>query len=158
MHLRLADASDRENLVGLWERSVRATHTFLTESDIETLRPATRDELGRTDITWWLAVSEADEVIAFLGFKLDCIEALFVDPAHRGRGAGRLLVAVAQRFAAGDLFVEVNEQNLAAVGFYEANGFATVQRLPTDGAGRPFPLLRMLRKAQLSLSRSMGAA
>jgi putative acetyltransferase len=45
----------------------------------------------------------------------------------------------------GDLTVDVNEQNPAAVGFYEAVGFVVVGRSPLDDAGRPFPLLHMRR-------------
>jgi putative acetyltransferase len=147
MHARLAEHDDRDDLLALWERSVRATHDFLSENDIATLKPAVAEELARRDIAWWLLISEASGLLAFLGFKHGSIEALFVEPAHRGRGVGRLLVALAERFAEGDLTVEVNEQNVAAVRFYETNGFATIGRSPTDGAGRPFPILRMQRKA-----------
>src|SRR5204862_182669 len=38
-HIRLARAADYDTLVELWERSVRATHDFLTEDDIGALRP-----------------------------------------------------------------------------------------------------------------------
>ena len=42
----------------------------------------------------------------------------------------------------------VNEQNQAAVAFYETRGFHTVERLETDGQGEPYPLLRMELQAQ----------
>lgn len=148
MRVRLADHADREDLLDLWERSVRATHAFLSEADIVALRPAVGEELTRQDIAWWLLESGAEELLAFLGFKPDCIEALFVHPAHRGRGVGRLLVDLAARFAAGDLSVDVNEQNVAGVRFYQANGFEPIGRSPTDGAGRPFPIVHMRRKAR----------
>jgi putative acetyltransferase len=148
MHVRLAGHDDRNKLLALWERSVRATHTFLDENGIESLKPAVAEELARLDIAWWLLATDANELLAFLGFKHDSIEALFVDPAQRGRGAGRLLVALAERFTDGDLFVEVNEQNTAAVRFYAANGFSTISRSPTDSGGRPFPILRMRRNAR----------
>jgi len=148
MHVRLAGHDDRNKLLALWERSVRTTHTFLDENDIESLKPAVAEELERTDIVWWLLATDENELLAFLGFKHDSIEALFVDPAHRGRGAGRLLLALAERFADGELFVEVNEQNSAAVRFYTANGFSTISRSPTDSGGRAFPILRMRRNAR----------
>jgi hypothetical protein len=34
MHVRLARAGDRERMLSVWERSVRATHHFLAERDI----------------------------------------------------------------------------------------------------------------------------
>lgn len=42
----------------------------------------------------------------------------------------------------------VNEQNPAAVAFYETRGFRTVERLETDDQGEPYPLLRMELQAQ----------
>lgn len=42
-----------EQLVGLWDRSVRVSHGFLTENDIEWLRPVVRQavrEMGDTRI------------------------------------------------------------------------------------------------------------
>ena len=46
MHVRPARADDRERLLVLWERSVRATHRFLEESDVVTLRPLVAKELA----------------------------------------------------------------------------------------------------------------
>jgi putative acetyltransferase len=47
----------------------------------------------------------------------------------------------------GELTVDVNEQNPAACGFYEALGFVVVGRSPVDDDGRPFRLLHMRRPA-----------
>jgi ribosomal protein S18 acetylase RimI-like enzyme len=54
-------------------------------------------------------------------------------------------VAHAQQLRDGDLTVDVNEQNPAARGFYEALGFVVVGRSPLDEGGRPFPVLHMRR-------------
>ena len=43
----------------------------------------------------------------------------------------------------GELTVDVNEQNPAAVRFYEACGFVVEGRSELDSSGRPFPLLHM---------------
>lgn len=145
MHVRPARADDREPLLRLWERSVRATHHFLAERDIVALRPLVAEELASGTVQWWVLVSGAGALIGFLGFANDAIEALFVDPEYHGQGGGTLLVAHAQGLAAGALAVDVNEQNEAAVRFYEALGFAMVGRSPTDAGGRPFPVLHMRR-------------
>jgi putative acetyltransferase len=47
----------------------------------------------------------------------------------------------------GPLTVEVNEENSDAVRFYETMGFETFERSPDDGAGRPYPILRMHQPA-----------
>ena len=145
MHVRLAEPQDRDALLALWERSVRATHDFLTEEDIVTLRPLVAEELTSDSVAWWVLRSENAEPIGFLGYSSDTIEALFIDPARHRTGAGRFLVAHAQHLAAGPLAVDVNEQNDAAIRFYEAMGFIVVSRSPTDGAGRPFPIAHMRR-------------
>ena len=148
MRIRPARTEDHTALVMLWERSVRATHGFLTNDDILSLRPLVAEELAQPTVHWWVLASDADAPLGFLGFANDAIEALFIDPDHTGAGGGRRLVAHAQTLADGrSLTVEVNEQNEAAVGFYAAQGFVVFDRTPTDSAGRPFPLLRMRRPA-----------
>lgn len=148
MQLRYARAEDRDRLLQLWERSVRATHHFLAKSDIVTLRPLVAQELASDALDWWVVVSAGETLIGFLGFVNDTIEALFIDPQHQGRGAGKLLVAHAQSLAEGrGLAVDVDEQNEAALGFYGALGFFVTGRSPTDSGGRPFPILHLERVA-----------
>ena len=147
MHLRVRPAGpdDHVPMLELWERSVRATHGFLSERDVLALRPLVADEFTSDAVDWWLAIDEEDRVVGFLGYSTDCIEGLFIDPDFRSRGAGRLLVAHAESLASGPLRVDVNEQNEDARRFYEAMGFVVTGRSATDGAGRPFPLLHMRR-------------
>lgn len=142
--IRRARIDDRDQLVALWERSVRATHDFLGDGEVEALRPLVADELASDAIDWFVLEVGAT-VIGFLGVANDAIEALFIDPDRRGQGAGTVLVEHAQRLARGTLAVDVNEQNLAARRFYERQGFVVVGRSPTDSGGRPFPILHMKR-------------
>jgi putative acetyltransferase len=147
MHVRRAHAGDREALLDLWERSVRATHHFLDESDIVSLRPLVIEELASDAVEWWVLIVSTDSLAGFLGVGPHTIEALFIDPAHQRRGGGALLVAHAQMLAGdGALTVEVNEQNDAAVRFYRSQGFAVISRSPTDSGGRKFAVLRMHRR------------
>lgn len=146
VRVRPARADDRPRMLELWERSVRATHLFLEEEDVEKLRPLVADELETDSIDWWVLLSD-ESVFGFLGFAQDAIEALFIDPGHHRQGGGTRLVSHAQSLAEGALAVEVNEQNQAALRFYEALGFSVVGRSPTDGGGRPFPIVHMRRSA-----------
>jgi putative acetyltransferase len=147
VHVRPARVEDRERLLELWERSVRATHHFLEDSDVVALRPLVAEELASDAVDWWVLVSATEALIGFLGFASDTIEALFIDPDHHGQGGGKFLVAHAQSLGAGALAVDVNEQNEAALRFYKALGFSVVERSPTDAGGRPFPMLHMKRAA-----------
>jgi putative acetyltransferase len=148
--IRSATAADIHALVALWERSVRETHDFLTEADIVDLRPRVVDALDDEGLDLWVLLDPDGTPIGFLGLAGDDISALFLDPAHLGRGGGRLLVSHAQRLRGGELTVDVNEQNPAAREFYEALGFTVVGRSPLDDEGRPFPLLHMRRPAGLA--------
>jgi putative acetyltransferase len=93
MHVRAARAEDREPLLALWERSVRATHHFLGNSDVVALRPLVAEELASDAVDWWVLLSATEVLIGFLGFASDTIEALFIDPDYHGQGGGRFLVA-----------------------------------------------------------------
>ena len=151
MHVRTARAEERERLLEVWERSVRATHHFLEESDVIALKPLVAEELASDTVEWWVLASPADEPLGFLGYANDAVEALFIDPNHRGKGGGRRLVEQAQRLSGGTLMVDVNEQNESALQFYQTLGFVVVERSPTDSGGRPFPILHMKRVVPATL-------
>jgi putative acetyltransferase len=142
MNIRRALPTDRETLVDIWLRSVRATHSFLSEQDIQSLLPPTRDYLTSDEPELWVLCSGAGEVMGFMGLSGGKIDALFLAPEFHGRGGGRRLVRHAQQLR-GELTVDVNEQNPAGRRFYEACGFVVEGRSELDDAGRPFPLLHM---------------
>lgn len=150
LSIRRSCLADHHALLLLWERSVRATHNFLTEADIDFFRPLVGQYFeGSTDI--WVLTDEADLPIGFMGLDGNSIAALFMEPAFLGKGGGRRLVSHAQNLRGGVLTVDVNEQNVAARGFYEALGFSVVNRSPLDDNGRPFPILHMRRENHASL-------
>ncbi len=145
MTIRAAPSTDLESLLQLWERSVRATHSFLSPDDVDFFRPLVREALGTGALEVWVLATDSDEPIGFMGLDGNRIEALFLEPAQRGAGGGRRLVAHAQALRGGMLSLDVNEQNTAARGFYEVLGFRVVGRSETDGTGLPYPLLHMQR-------------
>ena len=149
MTIREALPEDRDTLVRIWLRSVRATHSFLSEDDIQSLLPLVRDELGPdSELELWVLEGEEGAVIGFTGLSGTEVAALFLDPDHLRRGGGRMLIEHARRLK-GALTVDVNEQNPEAVRFYEAVGFEKVGRSPSDDAGRPFPILHMRQVERL---------
>lgn len=138
--IRAGRPVDRDALLEIWLRSVRATHTFLTEADIQGLLPLVRDA-ALPNLELWVLESDG-EPIGFAGLDGPKLEALFLDPAHFRRGGGRMLVEHARRLK-GPLSVDVNEQQPDALHFYQALGFRVVGRSEVDGGGRPFPLLHL---------------
>lgn len=141
MTIRRSNATDAEAMVDIWLRSVRATHDFLTEDDIASLLPLVR-EVVRSDLELWILESDERAPIGFLGLSGSKLEALFLAPEWHRKGGGRKLVRHARELR-GELAVDVNEQNSAAVRFYESCGFVVEGRSDVDSDGRPFPLLHM---------------
>lgn len=141
MHIRRSTPADRGLLLDIWLRSVRATHTFLLEKDIQELLPIVRD-VALVELEVWVLWSGSGEAMGFMGMAGSKMEALFLAPEFLRRGGGRRLVEHARRLT-DELTVDVNEQNPEARRFYEACGFVVAGRSELDGAGRPFPLLHM---------------
>lgn len=137
--IRECREADYSALVDLWERSVRATHAFLSENDISEIKSKLASEyFPAVDIH----ISDVNGIPAgFIGVAGDKIEMLFIDSVCQGKGYGTALLDFA--IGKGAKLVDVNEQNPAALGFYESKGFRTVSRDPTDDAGRPFPILHL---------------
>ncbi len=156
LQIRRGRPAEADTLTALWERSVRATHGFLTESDIDELRPDVRNALGDATLELWVLADARDVPVGFMGLVGSDVAALFLEPAHRGQGGGRRLIEHAQALRGGELTVDVNEQNPAAHGFYEALGFVVVGRSPLDDEGRPFPLLHLHRPGPGQGARSYG--
>lgn len=141
-HLMLLKASevDFPILIGLWERSVRATHDFLSEQEIKNLKPLILNEYFH-QVLLHKYIKNA-RIVGFIGTSHDNIEMLFIDPECRGEGIGKVLI----EFALAELGIEkvdVNEQNAQAVGFYEKLGFKLIGRSELDGQGQPYPILHL---------------
>ena len=145
MTIREARPDEHGLLLDVWLRSVRATHRFLTEEDIQSLLPIVRDQ-ALPALELWVVGRPEGPIAGFMGLAGAGVEALFIDPDLLRRGFGRRLLDHARRIK-GPLTVDVNEQNPEAVRFYEANGFEVVGRSPLDSCGRPYPLLHMRERA-----------
>ncbi len=136
--------SEYPEVVKVWEASVRVTHPFVTEADIELFRPLILNEyLKMVDL--FCIRNSSHRIIGFLGVAGPRIEMLFVHPEAFGIGVGKALLMYAIE-KKGTFQIEVNEDNPKAVGFYEHFGFKTVRRTEVDRMGKPYPILYMERK------------
>jgi len=136
--------SDYDELVQVWEDSVRATHDFLPDGYIVLLR---EQVLRRyLDAVMLICCKDRQRICGFAGVANGRVDMLFVAPAYRGQGVGKRLLhhAIDELNA---VRLDVNEQNPQALGFYLHEGFEVIGRSETDGLGQPYPLLHMhLRK------------
>ena len=128
-------------LLKVWENSVRATHDFITEEDIEFFKPVIIEQAFPAVILRCVK-NEDGSILGFVGTHDAKIEMLFILNESRGQGIGKVLLQYAIE-QLGATKVDVNEQNPLAVGFYQKMGFKVVSRSPLDDMGKPFPILHM---------------
>ena len=146
MYQEITEITDRtpqlmHQLLEVWERSVRATHLFLSADEVAEIKPYVPQALR--EISHLIVAWRADGAPAgFLGVDGRKLEMLFLAPEERGKGLGRKLVQYGmERFGIRE--VTVNEQNPQARGFYERMGFCVCRRSELDEQGRPYPILDM---------------
>jgi len=144
----LAAEPDFPRIVEVWEASVRATHHFVKEADLQIFRPMVREALPV--IAQLACIRDETGLVAGFTAVVDRkVEMLFIHPDARGLGGGkRLLEYAVQVFGANSL--DVNEQNDQALGFYLHMGFEVVGRSEHDSTGKPYPLLHMRLKQALT--------
>ena len=144
--IRLAAVKERtprlvEALTAVWEHSVRATHHFLSESEILRIRAYVPQAVGGV-AQLVAAENQAGEPVGFMGVENGRLKMLFLAPEARGCGrGGRLLRCGIEQYGVRE--VTVNEQNPQAVDFYAHFGFRTYHRTERDEEGGPYPLLYM---------------
>lgn len=143
MEYKIEDIKKTEynEVVNIWEASVRATHHFLKEEDILYFKPLIlHTYLDGVELK--CARNEQGNIIGFIGVADQNLEMLFIHPDYRGKQVGKTLLC----FSVENMYVtkvDVNEQNDQAVGFYKKFGFETTSRSELDSLGKPYPTLHM---------------
>ncbi|GKS53460.1 hypothetical protein IGK38_002344 [Enterococcus pernyi] len=144
--MKIIEVKDRnsaliEQLLKIWESSVRATHLFLSNNEIEEIKkyvPQALKEIPRLIIV----ESENQVPIGFMGIAEQHLEMLFISKEERGKGLGKKLLEYGiEKYSVNSL--AVNEQNPLAKSFYEHMGFEVYKRTEVDEQGNPYPLLYM---------------
>ncbi|QHI73510.1 GNAT family N-acetyltransferase [Aminipila terrae] len=127
-------------LTAVWLDSVKATHTFLSEDNIDELIPFV--QTGLQTISKLIVAYELNRAVGFIGIEDDKIEMLFVQSDCIGIGVGKSLISEAiDKYNV--QYVDVNEQNPNAAAFYQHFNFITFERTDFDEQGNPFPILKM---------------
>ena len=130
-----------EQLLEVWDKSVRETHLFLSDSEIKTIAkyiPQALNSIAHLIV----AVNNENKPVAFMGIEERKLEMLFISPQYRGKGLGKQLLEYGiENYSINEL--GVNEQNPQAKSFYEHMGFQVYKRTSTDEQGNPYPILYM---------------
>ena len=78
-----------QELLEVWEKSVRATHLFLSDEEVKAIKNYVPQALsGIAHLL--IAENEAGTPVAFMGVEDGVLEMLFIAPEERGQtGAGK---------------------------------------------------------------------
>lgn len=128
-------------LLAVWEDSVKATHLFLSNEEINSIKKYVPQAIfGVSHLI--IMENESQQPIAFMGIENRKLEMLFIKNSERGKGLGKQLLSYGiENYNVNEL--AVNEQNLNTKGFYEYMGFKTYKRTELDEQGNPYPILYM---------------
>lgn len=141
MNLKPYENSFRNEIIDVWESSVRTTHLFLSEEDIEFYKSLVKG-INFDEFDVYCTFSEQNELIGFMCIAEQKLEMLFLKPDYIGKGLGKSLTKYAiEQLKINE--VDVNEDNTNAVGFYQNLGFVQYDRTPLDGCNKPYPILKM---------------
>ena len=90
---KLQSLSDEilDELLIVWEKSVRSSHHFLKEEDIEYFKPLIRNQYFPA-VKLFVIRNENGRIAAFMGLSDDMLEMLFVLPEEQGHGYGKAFV------------------------------------------------------------------
>lgn len=146
--MKIVEVKDRTNvlvnqLLKVWESSVKATHLFLSDDEISDIKQYVPQTLNDVPLLV-IAENESGNPIGFMGVADKMLEMLFISNESRGQGIGKQLLQYGiENYSINEL--AVNEQNPLAKGFYEHMGFEVYKRTELDEQGNPYPLLYMKR-------------
>lgn len=146
--MKIIEIKDRtsvlvEQLLKVWESAVKATHLFLSDDEISSIKQYVPQALNSVPILV-TAENEIGNPMGFMGVADKMLEMLFISNECRGQGFGKQLLQYGiENYSVKEL--AVNEQNPLAKGFYEHMGFEVYKRTELDEQGNPFPLLYMKR-------------
>lgn len=133
-----------EQLINLWEKTVKTSHNFLSDDEIQQIKKYVPEALNNIPHLI-VAKDDFDTPIGFMGITENKLEMLFVADSERGKGIGKALIKYGiSNYNINEL--TVNEQNPLAREFYEHMGFYAYKRTDLDEQGNPYPILYMKRE------------
>lgn len=139
--IREVKKTDYPILVDIWESAVLSTHNFLKKEDFLYYREHLPTYFQYVTLYGY---EQDGRLVGFIGVAENNIEMLFVHNDYRYKGVGKRLVMYAiEKLQV--CKVDVNEQNIQAIGFYRHMGFSVITRSDLDAEGKAYPILHMRR-------------
>ena len=130
--IRTFEPRDMDRLLEIWLSASIKAHDFVDASfwqaNIESMRdvyiPASES----------FVIEDSSGVLGFYSLLNNQLAALFVDPAHQGKGFGKQLLDHAKCLRK-TLSLAVYKENTSSVGFYTSQGFKRVKEQIDEKTG-----------------------
>ena len=129
-----------KKLLNVWEDSVKATHHFLSDEEIEKIKEYVPQALSSISHLI-IETDENENPIAFMGIDGNKLEMLFIKNSQKEKDWETIIKLWNKKYNVNEL--AVNEQNPDAKGFYEHMGFKVYKRNELDDQRNPYPVLYM---------------
>lgn len=128
-------------ILEIWEKSVRHTHDFLAEEDIQFYKNVIPEYLENVDLVLW---KDEQRIIGFSGTSEEELVMLFLEPIFIGKqyGSEILMELIASESIKR---IDVNTQNEHAKRFYLNHGFEIESEDAVDGFGKPYPITHLVK-------------
>ena len=133
MQIRQYEKSDLNAVLSSWETATRLAHPFMTDEFIAQERINVAEIYMPNTDTWVVDIDGNTEgFVALMGNE---VGAIFLQPKHHGKGAGKALMDKAQELH-GDLEVEVFKENKIGREFYSKYGFKQLEEKLHEPTGQ----------------------
>ncbi|PCH60734.1 MAG: GNAT family N-acetyltransferase [SAR86 cluster bacterium] len=133
MKIRQYKESDLDAVLSAWETATRLAHPFMTNEFIAQERISVAEVYMPNTDTWVIEIDgNIEGFIALMGNE---VGAIFLQPKHHGKGAGKALMDKAQELH-GDIEVEVFKNNSIGRKFYARYGFEHLEEKLHEPTGQ----------------------
>jgi putative acetyltransferase len=141
--IRQYNESDLEAVLSSWESATRLAHPFMTDEFLVQERKNTAEIYLPNTNTWVMEINK--EVVGFIALMGNEVGAIFLQPEHHGKGAGKALMDKARELR-GELEVEVFSANSIGREFYSKYGFEFLEEKLHEPTGQQ--VLRLIFPAK----------
>jgi putative acetyltransferase len=141
--IRQYNESDLEAVLSSWESATRLAHPFMTDEFLVQERKNTAEIYLPNTNTWVMEINK--EVVGFIALMGNEVGAIFLQPEHHGKGAGKALMDKARELH-GELEVEVFSANSIGREFYSKYGFEFLEEKLHEPTGQQ--VLRLIFPAK----------
>lgn len=130
--IRTFEPRDMDRLLEIWLSASIKAHDFIDASFWQSNTESMRDVYIPASETF--VIEDSSGVLGFYSLLDNQLAALFVDPAHQGKGFGKQLLDHAKCLRKA-LNLAVYKENTSSVGFYTSQGFKQVKEQIDEQTG-----------------------